>query len=102
MAYASCAKDNTCPIAKFTVAVPTAWYHDGVHYCMENGLMSGYGNGIFKPDAYTTRAIITVMLWRLNGSPVVNYLLDFKYVEEGRWYTEAVRCAKSERLFWNK
>ena len=40
--------------------------------------------------------MITVMLWRLNGSPVVNYALDFEDVEEGAWYTEAVRWAKSE------
>jgi len=32
----------------------------------------------------------------LNGSPVVNYLLDFEDVEEGKWYTEAIRWAKSE------
>ena len=94
--YSICPGDSSCPIYPFTDADPSAWYHDGVHYCIDNGLMAGYGNGIFKPNADTTRAMITVMLWRLNGSPVVNYLLDFKDVEEGQWYTEAIRWAKSE------
>lgn len=96
--FSVCPKDNTCPIWPYTDAETTAWYHDGVHYCIENGLMSGYGNGIFKPNADTTRAMITVMLWRLNDSPVVNYLLDFEDVEEGQWYTEAIRWAKSEGI----
>ena len=90
----TCPADHTCPIYPFTDAEPTAWYHDGVHYCIENGLMAGYGNDIFMPNADTTRAMITVMLWRLNGSPVVNYVLDFEDVEEG----EAIRWAKSESI----
>ena len=96
--FSVCPKDNTCPIWPYTDAETTAWYHDGVHYCIENGLMAGYGDGIFKPNADTTRAMITVMLWRLNGSPVVNYLMDFEDVEDGKWYTEAIRWAKSERI----
>ena len=94
--YVGCPKDNTCPIWPYTDAKTTDWYHDGVHFCLENGLMVGYGDNIFKPNAHTTRSMLIVMLWRLNGSPVVNYALDFADVKEGTWYTEAVRWAKSE------
>ena len=94
--YVDCPKDNTCPIWPYTDAKTTDWYHDGVHFCLENGLMVGYGDNIFQPNAPTTRAMLIVMLWRLNGSPVVNYALDFADVKEGTWYTEAVRWAKSE------
>lgn len=94
--YGDCPKDNTCPIPHYTDAKATDWYHDGVHFCLENGLMVGYGDNIFKPNAHTTRSMLIVMLWRLNGSPVVNYALDFADVKEGTWYTEAVRWAKSE------
>lgn len=38
------------------------------------------------------------MLWRLNGSPVVDYALNFEDVAEGQWYTEAIRWAKSEGI----
>jgi len=96
--YSTCSGDHTCPIWPYTDAETTAWYHDGVHYIIEKGLMTGYGNGIFKPDANTSRAMIAVMLWRLEGSPAVNYLLDFGDVQKASWYTEAVRWAKSEGI----
>ena len=96
--FSVCPGDNTCPMWSYSDAETTAWYYDGVHYCIENGLMSGYGNGILNPNADTTRAMVAVMLWKLNDSPVVNDLLDFEDVEEGQWYTEAIRWAKSEGI----
>ena len=96
MDYRDCTANTACPIWPYTDADSGAWYHDGVHFCLENGLMIGFGDGIFKPNAPTTRAMLIVMLWRLNGSPVVNYALDFDDVAEDAWYTEAVRWAKSE------
>lgn len=58
-----------CPIWPFTDAKTTDWYHDGVHFCQENGLMVGCGSNLFRPDAGTTRGMIAVMLWRLNLPP---------------------------------
>lgn len=60
--------------------------------------MVGYGNNLFKPQNDTTRATIIVMMWRLNGSPVVNCVLDFEDVKADDWYTEAVRWAKAEGI----
>lgn len=96
LGYRDCPRDENCPYWPYTDTDTRAWYHDGVHFCVENGLMIGYGNNLFKPDNSTTRAMITVMLWRLEGSPVVNYLLDFADVPAEAWYTEAIRWAKSE------
>lgn len=96
--YADCPKDNTCPIWPYTDASVTAWYHDGVHYCIENGLMLGYGNYIFGPDNDTSRAMIATILWKLEGSPVVNYILPFDDVAEGTWYTEAIRWAAASGI----
>ena len=39
--YAACPKDDTCPIGPYSDTVNTAYYHDGLHYCIENGLMAG-------------------------------------------------------------
>ena len=96
--YNNCPKDSTCPIWQYNDAKTTEWYHDGVHFCLENGLMVGYGNNIFKPNEGTTRAMIAAMLWRLNGSPVVNYSMNFADVDSDVWYSEAVRWAVSEGI----
>lgn len=98
LAYRDCPKDNTCPIWPFTDAKTTDWYHDGVHFCLENKLMVGYGANTFKPNNSTSRAMLTVMLWRLSGSPTVNYAMQFSDVDSGKWYTEAVRWAASTNV----
>ena len=94
--YADCPKDDSCPIRRFTDADPAAWYHDGVHYCVENGLMSGYGNGLFGPNDNLSRAQFAQILHNREGWPAVNYLMRFADVPEGAWYTEAVRWAAAQ------
>ncbi len=96
LGYRGCPKGSTCPNWPFTDAKTTDWYHDGVHFCLENGLMVGCGSNLFRPDAGTTRGMIAVVLWRLNGSPVVNYAMNFEDVKANAWYTEAIRWAASE------
>ncbi len=65
----ACPGDKTCPLRAFTDASASAWYHDGVHYCLENGLMTGYGNGKFGPNDPITREQLAAILWRYAGSP---------------------------------
>lgn len=92
-AYTVCAKDDSCPIWPFADAAPTAWYHDGVHYCVENGLMQGVSTAKFLPDGSTTRAQLVTILWRLEGSPETTGAVRFGDTAGGAWYTEAVRWA---------
>ena len=93
-----CKRDEDCPLADFADLEADAWYHDGVHYSIEKGLMSGMGDGIFAPDGKLSRAMLVTMLWRLEGKPVVNYLMTFEDVEQDAWYAEAVRWAASEKI----
>ena len=94
-AYVGCKRDKNCPIAPFGDAFANAWYHNGVHYCIDNGLMGGYGNGMFGPNDKISRAQIVTILWRIAGSPTVNYSMNFTDILEGSWYGEAVRWATS-------
>ena len=91
--YRTCLKEGTCPIWPFTDAVPSAWYHDGVHYCIENGLMQGVSTAKFLPDGSTTRAQLVTILWRLEGNPAPVSTADFSDVADGAWYAKAVRWA---------
>lgn len=93
--YSTCPRDNTCPIWPYVDAGVDAWYHDGVHYCIDNGLMVGVANNKFAPDMTTSRAMIATILWRMEGEPVVNYSMTFKDVEQDMWYSDAIRWAQS-------
>ncbi|MBM6919311.1 S-layer homology domain-containing protein [Intestinimonas butyriciproducens] len=48
----------------FTDVVEGAWYADGVAWANENGIVSGYGNGVFAPNDNITREQLVVMLYR--------------------------------------
>ena len=90
-----CPRDDSCPMAAFSDTELGAWYHDGVHYCLENDLMVGTGKTTFEPDAVTTRGMIATILWRLEGSPMVSHPMDYDDVTLEDWYGEAVRWADS-------
>ena len=93
-----CPGDKTCPMYGYTDLDMTAWYHDGVHFCIENKLMNGTSTTTFAPGATTSRAMIVTILWRLAGEPVVNYAMSFEDVAADTWYTEAIRWAASEGI----
>ena len=93
---AACPQDNTCPISAFTDADPTAWYHDGVHYALENGIMSGYGNGKFGPGDTTSRAMMAQILYNMEGKPAIRSGMPFADVTESDWYAAAVSWAESK------
>ncbi len=90
--YASCTKDETCPIASFTDAQTTAWYHDGVHYCLDNDLMVGTSGSTFSPNSDITRGQIVTILWRLEGSPAASGG-SFDDVAADAYYANAVAWA---------
>lgn len=91
-----CPQDEACPISAFTDSDPTAWYHDGVHYCLEKDLMSGFGNGKFGPNGKLTRAQLTQILYNKEGRPSVSPDSGFVDVAKDMWYAKAIflGCSK--------
>lgn len=87
-----------CPSVGYTDLEAKAWYHDGVHYCIENGLMIGVEKDVFAPEGSMSRAALISVLWRMEGEPKVGHELSFKDVAEGAWYTEAVRWANAKGI----
>lgn len=91
---AGCPQDDTCPYAKFPDADPQAWYHGGVHYCVEEGLMIGYDDGKFYPFASLTRAQLVMILWRIEGSPAFSASGSvFSDVKADDWFAVQVNWA---------
>ena len=80
----------------FTDIADNAWYADAVRYVYEHGLMAGTSATTFAPDVTTSRAMIATILWRMAGSPVVNYAMNYTDVTQGQWCSEAIRWATSE------
>ena len=74
----------------FTDLDPNGWYHDGVNYMIENGMMNGVGNGMFEPNGSVTRAMLVTILYRQAGSPKVTGDNPFEDVAAGKYYTDAV------------
>ncbi len=91
-------KNNETSVAapSFTDVSSAAWYADAVQYAYENSLMTGVSESEFAPSGTATRGQIVTILWRLAGSPVVNYAMRYADVSGDSWYGEAVRWASAE------
>ena len=80
-------------MTKFTDLNKQQWYHDGVHYCIEQGYMNGMSANTFEPETELSRAMVVVLLYRIEGSPVVSGECPFQDVKQGTWYYDAVLWA---------
>ena len=76
----------------FTDLDPQKWYHDGIAYVLDQGIMKGVSNTRFLPDDSTTRAMIVTMLWRMEGQPEAENAA-FADLEKDGWYEAAVSWA---------
>ena len=89
----TCPADDACPMGGYQDIKSDAWYHDGVHWAIEQGIMNGVGKESFAPDSSTTRAMVVTMLWRLAGEPENKTDAGFRDVKDGAWYAHAVNWA---------
>ncbi len=72
--------------------------YDDVIYVYEKGLMNGVTENKFAPDAALERAMLVVILYRLEGQPDVQFSGKFHDVADGTWYTEAVEWASANGI----
>ena len=72
-----------------------AWYTEAVRWATSQGVVSGYGNGMFGPNDNITREQLAVMLWRYAGSPAAtDKELHFTDADKASGYAlEALRWA---------
>ena len=61
----------------FTDTPDGAWYSDEVLWASQQGLIGGYGGGLFGPDDPVTREQMTAILWRYAGSPETDGVGDY-------------------------
>ena len=80
------------PAEQFVDGVSSAWYHDAVNYVVEHGLMSGYSDNAFRPNAILTRAQLAQILYNQAGRPAAG-MSNFVDVSADAWYNDAVAWA---------
>ena len=72
------------------------WSYKDIMYVSENGLMNGTGGSTFSPAVDVTRAMVVTVLWRMEGSPAVDFSEHaYADVEAGQFYSDAVIWAKN-------
>jgi len=96
-----------CAVLMFTLLMPAAsaaefsdipdnkWYSKAVNWASEEGIVSGYPDGTFRPGGSLTRGEFAVMIDKLLGleEEAEN---TFEDVNEGRFYTKPIlRCVKA-------
>lgn len=86
------------PVLPFTDVKKSDWFYNDVAFAYANGLMNGTGNNKFSPAVTTDRAMIVTVLWRMEGSPVVDSAVKFIDVETGAWYAAAIDWASANGI----
>ena len=68
------------------------WYTPAVVWANKQGVVTGYGNGLFGPNDNITREQLAVMLWRYAGKPTVsNNSLNFTDTDKvSPWALDAI------------
>lgn len=69
------------------------WFESAVRYVYSENLMAGTGATSFAPDVTTSRAMLATVLWRLEGSPIVEEATNTFEDLTDNWYIDAVNWA---------
>ena len=88
----------------FTDVPAGCWYTDAIVWAAQNGIVCGFGDGTFRPNAAVTRAQAAVMLYgyaAFTGADVTARADLSAYSDAGQipaWAMDAMRWANARRL----
>lgn len=75
------------------------WYYNAVSYCLSNNYMNGDSSSTFNPNGSVTRAQVVQVLYNMSGRPDVTAASNpFKDVPNNKWFTNAIKWAKSNNV----
>ena len=86
------------PNADFLDVSRVDWFYYDVRYVCENGLMNGTSGSTFSPLENLTRAQLTAVLYRMDGSPAVSGTCSFTDAKRGAYYADALVWAERNAL----
>ena len=76
------------------------WYHDGVMYATENGIMNGVGGNRFEPETELKREMLAVILWNMTDNPEPNGIAPFLDVTSDKYYAKAIAWANENGVMY--
>ena len=86
------------PSAMFSDMAFGTWYYQDVRDSVAMGLIKGYNDGTFRPDASIRRSEVVTILHRAAGSPAAQGKADFPDVPSGCFYEQALAWASENGL----
>ena len=72
------------------------WYHDGVAYCLKNGILTANGDGTFGVGESVSRSMLAQTLWVMAGKPEVEAEYTFTDVADDHAARAAIAWAANE------
>ncbi len=80
----------------FSDVADSAWYYESVERVYKEDWMNGTGTGTFSPHGPLTRAILAVILWRIEDSPTAGQSAVFTDTAPDDWFAEGLSwCVES-------
>ncbi len=85
-------------INPYSDVTENAWYYEAARYVSENGLMTGYGSGLFAPNNNITRAQFAQIIYNKESKPAITGENAFADVVPGAWYAPAIIWASENGI----
>lgn len=89
--YQTCLREVSCPLAAYGDLSPGQWYHDGIHFCLDWELMSGYDPAKFVPDGGLSGGMIAQIIYNMAGHPELPGKSGYESTD--LWYDDAMAWA---------
>ena len=91
-------KEKEEPTLPFVDVKEDDWHYNAVYYNYVAGTMTGLNDTHFGPNQSLARAQFATILYRMNGTPKVEYKATFPDVQDGIWYTDAILWAADTKV----
>ena len=92
-------KGSSCAVKKFKdiQSADGDPNHNGIEFCLDNGIMAGTGADTFNPDDSITRAQFASMFYRFVGSPEASENSKFSDLTQD-WYKKPIAWAAANGI----
>ena len=90
--------DTVVTVNPFKDITANMWCYDYVLDVYNKKLILGTSEDTFSPDTPLTRAMVASIIYRMAGSPDVNYSAIFTDVPDGQWYTKGIIWAYNNKV----